>query len=46
MFSNFERAKAACPTLPWCQDDPLVLGQTIQNFIYAQEAYIRRWAQR
>lgn len=44
---NFARAKALCGKhLPWCQDDPELLGQVVQNFIYDQESYRRKWAMR
>jgi hypothetical protein len=45
-LSNFQRAKLLCPNLPWCQDNVDQLGQVVTNFVYDQEAYIRKWAQR
>jgi len=44
--SNFQKAKIFSPDLPWCQDEPELLGPKIMEFIYNQEAYVRRWAQR
>ena len=45
-LSNFQKAKRYCPEIPWCQDDPNVLGPCMMNFIYDMESYVRRWAQR
>ena len=46
VLTNFQRAKHLCPNLPWCQDSTDLLGQVVTNFVYDQEAYIRKWAQR
>lgn len=42
----FEQAKRAVPHLPWCQDDPDILGQVIMQFTYENDGYFRRWAQK
>ena len=42
----FERAKRVCPHLPWCQDDPALIGQVIMAFTYENDGYFRRWAQK
>ena len=43
---NFLKAKAQSPYLPWCQDEVEKLGPAVQQFIFDQESYIRRWAHR
>ena len=43
---NFLRAKKICPYLPWCQDEVDKLGPAVTQFVFDQEAYMRRWAQR
>lgn len=46
-MQKFLQAKALCgQTLPWCQDEPELLGPVITQFLYDQESYKKRWAQR
>jgi hypothetical protein len=42
----FDMAKERTPELPWCQDDPEILGSVMMNFIYDQEVFYKRWSQK
>lgn len=46
MLSAFQRAKAQCADMPWCQDEPDKLGPCIVNHVMDQEQFIKRWAQK
>lgn len=43
---NFDYAKEACPDLPWCQDDPEVLGPCISKFVENHDDFLSAWAEK
>lgn len=45
-MKNFQLAKLQCPNVPWCQDEPDLLGPAIMEFVLDQESFRRRWCQK
>jgi hypothetical protein len=43
---SFELSKKYCPELPWCNDDPMILGNVVSDFTDKYDQYLAPWAQR